>query len=312
MRGSTVFQVQQVFQAVNDIGSSKHEAKAEARAEGAITWHFVGKGLGVYSYSTADAYRDVWRACLDYAKKTAGIKNIEKLSGEAVRAFLTSKVDQGVAHATFGQYAAACEKLEVALNRYAEKHGTGLEYAFSKSIQGARDVAVNLERFEGSRAYVSPDQLVAAVKNGQHNLVASIQREGGCRISEANHISREQLRGLKKDPRTGELKGWVFVEGKGGKEREIAISPETYARLVTTVSRGQRFEFDKNAYRADLKTAAVKTGQDYEGSHGLRWSWAQERNHKLQHLGMTYDQTLSQISQEMGHERGDITEHYLK
>jgi hypothetical protein len=56
MRGSVVYQVQKVFQAVNAIGISKHAAKEVARAEGALTWHQVGKELGVYSYSTADAY----------------------------------------------------------------------------------------------------------------------------------------------------------------------------------------------------------------------------------------------------------------
>ena len=121
-----------------------------------------------------------------------------------------------------------------------------------------------------------------------------------------------QLHGLRDDRHTGELKGWIEVEGKGGKEREIGVSPETYARLERVVSGGQRFEFDKNAYRVDLKEAAAKTGQDYEGSHGLRWSWAQERHEDLQARGMTYDQSLSAISREMGHERGDITEHYLR
>jgi len=312
MRGSTVYQVQQVFQTVNEIGVSKHEAKAHARAEGAATWHQVGKELGVYSFSTADAYRDVWRACLDYAKGNLGVKDIEKLSGEAVRAFLVSKVDQGVAHATFGQYAAALEKLEVALNRYAEQHGTGRQYAFSGEIQGARDVAVNLERFEGSRAYADPDRLVAAVEREPHNLAAALQREGGARISEINHVTRGQLQGMREDPRTGELKGWVEVEGKGGKEREIGVSPATYARLDALIGGGQRFEFDKDAYRADLKAAAAKTGQEYEGSHGLRWSWAQERHAELQEHGMTYEQSLTQVSQDMGHERGDITEHYLR
>jgi len=312
MRGSTVYQVQQVFQAVNEIGSSKHEAKACARAGGAATWHDVGKGLGVYSYGTADAYRDVWRACLAYAKNMAGIRDIEKLSGEVVRAFLLSKVDQGVAHATFGQYAAAMEKLEVALNRYAELNGTGRVYGFSKEIQGTRDVAVNLERFEGSRAYADPDRLVAAVGNERHNLAASIQREGGCRISEANHITRDHLRKLDMDPRTGKLKGWFEVKGKGGKKRDIGVSPKTYARLEALVADGARFEFDKDAYRADLKEAAAKTGQEYEGSHGLRWSWAQERHAKLQERGLSYDQSLSEVSREMGHVRGDITEHYLR
>ena len=312
MRGSTVYQVQQVYLTVDEIGHSKHDAKAEARAQGAATWHQVAKELGVYSFSTADAYRDVWRACLDHAKETAGIRDIEKLSGEAVRAFLVSKVDQGVAHATFGQYAAALEKLEVALNRYANQHGTEREYAFSGNIQGARDVAVNLERFEGSRAYADPDRLVAAVEKESYNLAAALQREGGARISEINHVTQEQLQGVREDPRTGELKGWVEVEGKGGKEREIGVSPETYARLDAVIGGGQRFEFDKDAYRTDLKAAAAKTGQEYEGSHGLRWSWAQERHAELQEVGMTYEQSLTQVSQEMGHERGDITEHYLR
>lgn len=312
MRGSTVYQVQAVFQEVNAIGTSKHEAKEEARAEGAQTWHQIGKELGVYSYSTADSYRDVWRSCLDYAKENANIRDIEKLSGEAVRAFLESKIEQGVARSTFGQYAAAAEKLEVALNRYAEKHGSGREYSFSRDIQEARQAASGLAKFEGSRAYQNPDRLVSSVGSGQHNLAAALQREGGARISEINHVTKDQLRGLRADPHSGVVKGWIHVEGKGGKEREVGVSPGTYARLSAEVAGGTRFEFDKNAYRADLKEAAVRTGQSYEGSHGLRWSWAQERHSELQQFGMTYDQSLTEVSREMGHERGDITEHYLR
>ena len=311
MRGSVVYQVQQIFGTLNEIGTSKHQAKAVARGRGASTWHAVGKELSIYSYNTADAYRDVWRACLEYAKASQGIKDVEKLSGEAVRAFLMSKVDQGVAHATFGQYAAALEKLEVGLNRYALQNGTGLEYAFSAAIQEVRDVAVNLERFAGSRAYSFPDRLVQIVQGERYFLAAAIQRESGARISEANHLIKESLRGLRPDDLTGQIKGWIYVAGKGGKEREIGVCPETYARIEKVVE-NSRFEFDKDAYRSELKSAAKKTGQDYEGSHGLRWSWAQERHQELQQLGLTYDQTLSHISQEMGHERGDITEHYLR
>lgn len=73
-----------------------------------------------------------------------------------------------------------------------------------------------------------------------------------------------------------------------------------------------RFVFDEDRYRESLKAAAADSRQQYEGSHGLRWNWAQERHAELQKLGMTYEQSLSAVSQEMGHERGDITEHYLK
>lgn len=314
MRGSTVYQVQQIFQMVNEIGSSKHEAKAEARAGGAKTWHQVGKGLGVYSYSTADSYRDVWRACLSYSKEHFGIRDVEKLSGEAVRAFLMSKVDDGVARATFGQYSAACEKLEVALNRYAKTNATGREYVFVAGIREARAAAVELERFEGSRAYGDPSRLVASVQNERHNLAASLQREGGARVSEINHVGQWQLKGVWNDRYSGEAKGWIEVQGKGGKVRLVGVSPQTYQRLSVEIAKTERgrFEFDKDAYRRELKEAAARSGQKYEGSHGLRWSWAQERNAELQERGLTYEQSLSQVSQEMGHERGDITEHYLK
>ena len=311
MRGSTAYQVQQVYLLVNEIGTSKHKAKSVARGDGALTWHDVGKELGIYSYSTADAYRDVWRACLDFAKQFLGIKDIEKLSGEAVRAFLMSKIDQDISYATLTQYAAAMEKLEVGLNRYATQFETGREYCFSSDIRAARKEGSHLERFEGSRAYADPDRLVAEIRVDIYHLAASIQREGGARISEANHLTTDNLRGIRADRQTGQLKGWIHVEGKGGKEREVGVNPNTYVRIEEMVKNG-RFEFDKNAYREELKAAAGRSGQNYEGSHGLRWSWAQERHRELQQNGLSYEQTLTQISQEMGHERGDITEHYLQ
>lgn len=311
MRGSAVYQVQVVFQAVNEIGTSKHAAKAEAREQGAKTWHQIGKAMGIKSYATADAYRDVWVAALKYAKSEFGVKDIERLSASEVRGFLASKVEEGVAHATMAQYAAALEKLEVALNRYAAEQGTGREYAFHGAISEVKAQA-NLERFEGSRAYADPDRLVAAVRGDAFQLAAAIQRESGARISEVNHIDEKHLRGWGgQDVDTGQEKGVVEVQGKGGKVRELLVSWETYVRLERIVREQGRFEFDKDAYRRELQAAALKTGQVYQGSHGLRWSWAQERHQVLQQGGWSYEQVLGEISREMGHERADITEHYL-
>jgi len=73
-----------------------------------------------------------------------------------------------------------------------------------------------------------------------------------------------------------------------------------------------RIEFDERAYRKDLQRAANLTGQKYHGSHGLRWNFAQERFHNLMENGYTYEQALAQVSKERGHERADITKHYLR
>ncbi|WP_306547278.1 hypothetical protein [Desulfobulbus sp.] len=131
-----------------------------------------------------------------YAKTEMGVKDIEKLSGENIREFLETKVEGGVSHATLAQYAAALEKLEVALNRYASQNGTGREYHFSQAINEARIAGRGLDRFEGSRAYLEPRVLVAAVRGDDFKLAAHIQLEGGARISEANRIGSENLKGL--------------------------------------------------------------------------------------------------------------------
>ncbi len=311
MRGSIVYQVHRLWQNVNEIGTSKHEAKAVARANGARTWHDIGKSMGVKSHGTADAYRSVWREILRHAKAERGLKDSELLSGEDVRKYLVEKIEDGVAHATISKYFAASEKLELALNREAQKKGAERKYDFSADLKMVRQEAKDLARFEGSRAYVAPELLVSAVHGEQYNLAASMQREGGARVSEVNHLTKDHLRGLQPDSQTGAAKGWAYIKGKGGKKRDIGFSGETYARLEKAVEIG-RFEFDKNAYRQELKAAAERTGQKYEGSHGLRWSWAQERHQELQQHGLSYEQALSQISQEMGHERSDITEHYLR
>ena len=314
MRGSLNYQVHQIFEVVKCIGQSKHDAKVEARAGGAKTWAELGAKIGVYSYATADAYRDIWRHVLEHAKAEYGMKDIERLSGQHVASYLESKIDQGVARATFDQYAAGCAKLEQALNRFAEMKETGNTYSFDlKDVRalGRQELG---GRSDVSRTYAAPDRLVASVQGERHALAAALQREGGARIKEISFVGKEQLKGVWADIHTGEARGWIAVSGKGGKERLVSVSPQTYQRLTSEIARNDngRFAIDGDRYREDLKQAAAVSGQDYEGSHGLRWSWAQERHAELQEHGMNYEQSLTQMSQEMGHERSDITEHYLK
>jgi len=312
VKGSPSSQTYRVFETINDIGTSKHEAKIEARENGATTWHEIGKEIGIHSYATMEAYRGVAKDCLRYAKAELDVRDLEKFTGLEVGAFLQEKIDDGVAYATLNKCCAALEKLEVALNCYAKENETGRAYDFSEAIKEAREAGRDLDRFDGTRAYRNPERLVNAVCGETFQLAAAIQQEGGARIREASHITQAQLKGLRADTQTGQIKGWIKVEGKGGKIREIGVKPGTYAKLGKAIENGQRFEFAKNAYRRELKAAAVATGQDYQGSHGLRWSWAQDRHAELQRNGKTYEQTIGQVSREMGHERADITEHYLR
>jgi len=312
MRGTIGWQTQEIFKEVDQRGESKHEAKQEARDQGASTWAEVGAVIGVYSHSTADAYRANWESLGEYAKENFNVKDMTKLSTEHVNAFLTAKIEADVAHATFAQSAAAMAKLEQALNARAERLGTGDRYKFEmKEVRVA--ASKELARYEGSRAYQDPQAAVDRISNPDARLAASIMYEGGSRVAEATCIKASQLKGIGVDRETGQAVGSFVAAGKGGKVTTVLVSVETYRRLEAAVnaSPGQTFRVGHNAVRDGLKDSTKKTGQDYQGSHGLRWSFAQERMAELQERGNTYESALLKVSREMGHERADITEHYL-
>ena len=315
MHGSAKSQVKTLFRlsGINKIGQSKHEAKRVARSAGKNTWHTIGKELGIHSYKTADAYKDVWTQCVQHAKDNFKLHDLPKLKNEHVQKFLESKINQKIAYATFQQYAAAVEKLEVALKLYAKKYNRPFEYNFSEIIKEARKTAQKeLNRKQTRRAYKSPEKIISNIKNSKHRLVAEMQLSSGARISECNNITEEKLKGLQKDQITGEIKGAIHVQGKGGFRGDKYLNPETYKKIEKIVKENGIFSFNQNKYRQNLKEASLKAGQKYQGSHGLRWNFAQRKFLEVQKHGKTYEQALSITSKALFHHRADITEHYLK
>ncbi len=314
MQGSPAHQILILYtkSGIDAIGKSKHEAKVAARAAAAIggasvavTWHRLGKELGVHSYATQNAYRDVWRNTFKFAKENFQIKDIEKLAGEHVVAYLQSKIDQGVAHATFMLYAAALEKLEVALNKYSRAYTRGKEYNFSAAINSVRVVAHSqLEHFAGYRDYSAPQKIIDSLKNPTHKLVARLQLDAGLRIKETDMISKNQL-----------LPNYQFrVEGgKGGKIRIVSLPADLYRQLQAIISANNGiFRYNKDTYRTAIKTAAKITNQEYHGTHGLRWNYAQSKFVSYQHQQKeTYEQAEKHVSNDLGHDRADMTQHYL-
>jgi integrase len=326
MRGNINWQVQEIFykSGINQIGTSKHTAKEFAKKQFSQdgdrispSWHSIGKKIGIYSYKTADNYRDVWRQLGKYVKEVYNIRDFERIAGEHVRSFLDTKIDKGVAHNTFMLHASALEKLETALNGYAKLKESGIRYEFSKEIKTARDFAhLVLARFTGARGYDDPKSLIEAISDPIYHLVAKIQLESGCRVSECTFLSISNLKGYQKDPVIDEQKGMIFIEkAKGGKSGNKYMSTETYNELEKRIkgSENERFVVDNNNYRNSLKKAAQITKQKYTGTHGLRWNFAQNRFYEVQTVGgLFYTQALYQVSDELFHERANITTHYLK
>jgi len=297
LRGNISYQVNQVFATIIKFGESKHEAKNEAREAGARTWHELGKNLDIYSYSTADSYRDIVKEAFSYIKQNYGVKDITKIQAEHIQSYLEHKIEANVKYSTFQKYAAACEKLEVALSKF-----TGKEYNFD--LTEVRELAQNvLVRTDAHRAYENPQKVINAIKDSTYRTLAQAQLESGARIHELNHLKISQFK-----------EQTIQVQGKGGKIRDLELSEKTYSQLKALVlsSENNKLVFSTDSYRNELKSACEKAGETYNGTHGLRWNYSQNLFKELQQQGKTYEESLSIVSQKLGHERPDITLHYLR
>lgn len=303
MRGSPKRQVAIIFNesGIDARGTSKHQAKTWARDAGARTWSDMGKTLGIHSHNTADAYRETWHRCFRHARENHGLKAITQMEAKHVQSYLDEVIEKGCSRATYSQYAAGLGKLERALNMYAEKTGMKRRFELRSGIAATREDAKHLKRFSGTRAYDNPVGVTKFATNSEHQLAAKMMFEGGSRVNEIALIRPGQLRG----------EGRIEVQGKGGKILTPCFGPETYGALVDHLERHGEFRINKDAFRRDLKNAAQLTGQAYQGSHGLRWNFAQRRMLELREQGVGYYESLGRVSKEMGHERPDITEHYL-
>ena len=317
MRGSISSQMGRLGVEVNSIGESKYDDKQEARetlSEMGLpaTSENIAELTGIHSAGTMTDYMEKWQTLGEYAKSEFGVKNMEQLSPEIVKSFLADKIEAGVAYSTYSGYCCAIGKLENALEGFTkEVRGEDKDFGFRTAISELRaEAREELSRFTGTRNYEDPSRLVSSL-SGVSSLVSRIQLESGARVAEASRVSAGQLRGLTTDKMTGKEIGQYDFTGKGGKLNTANLSPATYQDLVRHIEQHGSLNASPDTYRNDLKTASTSSGQDYNGSHGLRWCFAQERYAELRENGIGHVRALGQVSAEMGHNRIVITEHYL-
>lgn len=318
MRGTIHWQVTEVFKGIDDIGTSKHEAKEQARAQGAKTWAALGQTIGVHGYETRDDYVTRSIDAAQWIKEQYGVRDILKIQTEHIEGWFLDKIQNGgrsgdgILRSTYDTYASAINKFESAITKYCEAKGLIRENKIElKEVQKFAKTELGM-RCKDSRAYAKPQALVDATP-GKYNLLAKIILESGARISEGGTIKADQLQGIQIDKDFKIPIGVVKVFGKGGKPNELKMTPQTYTELCKAVEDGNgTFHINQGNFREKLAEAAAKTGQKYEGPHGLRWSYAQRTHAELQKVGLSYEASLSEVSHRMTHERSTITCHYLR
>ncbi|MXY17198.1 MAG: site-specific integrase [Acidobacteria bacterium] len=178
------------------------------------------------------------------------------------------------------------------------------------------------------RAY-TPRQvrMVAAAQRPRNGLATLIAYAAGLRAHELLTLGRPDEQ--PPDPRPARLEKFdgrpgtdYTVAGKGGLVRVVRIPDDLARRLeerrtdepARVTDRGVHYRprYDVGggtAWTVSFSAAAKRALGWSAGAHGVRYSYAQERMRELQRILVRAD-ALEVVSQELGHFRPEITEHY--
>jgi hypothetical protein len=275
--------------------------------------NFKSESLGAMR-STRNALQTIAKNLTETGDK------LRDMTAERAEMYLESRAEQGLSQSTLNAERLALEKM---MTHVTEKLSANEKLGIVKA---------ETKEVPEHRAYTQTqvDKIVERMSE-KDALSVQIAHSAGLRAHEINTIKpiseREpDIRDGKTIPNEDRREGVAYtVEGKGGLVREIRI-PESLAEKLEE----RRFEtpeivrdreiyyernYDVNAGQAlsqAFSKASNEVFQQSNGLHGVRHSFAQERMSELAESGKTYEQSLSIVSQEMGHFRPDITEVYLR
>lgn len=280
------------------IGESKFSAQNEARANGASTSHEVGKSIGIHSYSTEDKRQSQWHKFGEFAF-SSGVKHISNIKDTDVKSFLTTIIDAGYSYNTVKQYCSSIEKMDTMLTQvYPQNRGD-----WQSAIAECRSIArIECNRTDiDTRSYRQPNEIINALPE-QYALAGSMQLTQGLRISDACYF--------KKIDDTH-----VICNSKNGQSMIKELTPQQQ-QLFDKYSVDGTYSVNREKYDYQLEKACIATKQTWNGSHGLRHNFAQNRMAELTNENgeyrLSYGEAMLQTSKDMGHHRLEITEKYLR
>ena len=262
-----------------------------------------------------ETYRNVWNNLGNYLKEHWKLKDFEKITSEHIDAYILYKIEYYPSRQYLEKIISAIGKLEWALRYLSmELHTKEKVYDFETRHHQLHYAKVQGLVSEGykNRTYDNAEKIISYLSTEEHKVSAQIQLFGGARSEGVTLIKKEQLKEkYHLDNVTGKSVSLLLTKEKGGKEGEVHIPTKIYEWLEDYFVCHEVFRLSYQAYSNDIKQACKNLGVAAHGSHGFRWTFAQNRVRTYQEYGYTYEQSLQGVSWEMKHFRASITEHYL-
>lgn len=272
--GSIKYQVSQILQKVNGIGTSKKETREQSGVKSLESGHKVSDK--VHSFKSLENLRNDLTNLSNYAKTEFKIQDIREINIDIVKSWIDSK---NISYKTASNYFSELNKVSDHFNFTREEIKelrADLKNDLPKTVLEKRAYK-NLEKIE---------------LNPKHQAAFELQRDHGLRVNASTHIDlNKQLHG-----------NTLTYREKGGKLSQKEINPNLAQKLKENASEG-KYEINKRTYARDFQKQIEKSGQKYNGTHGIRHTYAQK---------MLETHSKAEVSQELGHTREEITDTYLR
>lgn len=272
--GSVKYQVSQILQKINGIGTSKKETREQSGVKSLESGHKISQK--VHSYKSLENMRNDLTNLANYAKAEFQIQDIREINIDIVSSWINSK---DISYNTASNYASELNKVSDHFN-FTKEQIKELRADLKKELPKAE-----LE----TRAYKNLEKIELKEK---HQVAFELQRDHGLRVNASTHINLDkQLNG-----------NTLTFREKGGKLSQKELSPNLAQKIRENALEG-KYEINKRTYARDFQKQIEKSGQRYNGTHGIRHTYAQK---------MLETHSKAEVSQELGHTREEITDTYLR
>ena len=268
------YQVNEILKQYNGTRQSKLKSRNES---GLIAENGHKVSDKIHSYKSLDNARRDLTNLGKFAKHEYGVKEMKYIDKEIVREWLIQK---DIVYQTASNYLSEINKVHKHLN------------ITPKQVKEIRREIKQVKRTSQmkTRAYKKLDQVKMPEKS---QPAFELQREHGLRIKAAREIIIDK-----------QLHGNILkYREKGGKWAQKEISLTLASKIKKNAVNG-KYEVKYETYRDQLKKAIEKTGQVYNGTHGIRHAYAQRE--------LEAGKSKQEVSEAMGHKRPEITNTYLR
>ncbi len=263
MRGSVYFQTAQLAKIIFKEGSLKVDRVNPEHD------HYQC----VASFSTMEAYRQIWNNFGKYLRKVWTIKNFEKVKLEYIEDYIAMKISDGASKQYIEKISSAFSKLEIALQKFNIQYSRSkIIYDFEKKsiVIAEQKKSANLSSHYHNRSYEEPEIIIENLDNDMFKLAATIQLEGGARFKGVRKIKMSQLKGKKLDEITGSLCGVIETKEKGGRVGDVLVKIDTYNALKMVIIREKEFKIDYGKYAKSIRDSCEFLNIECHSSHAFR------------------------------------------